>query len=106
MYRQGFVLDQHCSVDGTMIEAWASNKSFVRKDASGPELLSGYHRGLDKCSNATHESTTDPQSRLYKKSKLVLSQIRVTISKCNPNRHVIQMMRIQTFSLQSQTHRP
>ena len=34
---QGFVSDEHFSVDGTMIEAWASHKSFVRKDGSGPE---------------------------------------------------------------------
>jgi transposase len=77
----GAVLDQaevkqllsndHFSVDGTLIEAWASMKSFRRKDGtdkpSGPGRNGerGFHK--EKRSNETHASTTDPDARLYRK---------------------------------------
>jgi len=56
--------DEHFTVDGTFIEAWASQKSFQRKD--GGDDHPGQFRG-DQRSNATHESKTDPEARLYKK---------------------------------------
>lgn len=56
--------DEHFSVDGTLIEAWASQKSFQRKDGGDGEP--GQFRG-QKRSNETHESKTDPDSRLYRK---------------------------------------
>jgi len=56
--------DEHFSVDGTLIEAWASQKSFQRKDGGDDEP--GQFRG-QKRSNETHESKTDPDSRLYRK---------------------------------------
>ena len=62
----------HFSVDGTLIEAWASIKSFRRKDGSdndsqgsGRNAERSFHQ--EKRSNETHQSTTDPQARLYKK---------------------------------------
>src|SRR5215472_15419558 len=62
----------HFSVDGTLIEAWASIKSFRRKDGAdddsdgpGRNAERSFHK--EKRSNETHESTTDPDSRLYKK---------------------------------------
>ncbi len=60
---------EHFTVDGTMIEAWASQKSFQRKDggdSNGPGSAS-FHG--DKRTNATHASKTDPDARLYKKSR-------------------------------------
>jgi transposase len=57
--------DEHFSVDGTLIEAWASHKSFKPKDdrdGDGTDFRSTKRR------NDTHESTTDPDSRLYRKS--------------------------------------
>jgi transposase len=70
---QGFVSDEHFSVDGTMIQAWASHKSFVPKDGSGPDKPAGRNPEADfkgkARSNATHQSTTDPQARLYKKGE-------------------------------------
>jgi transposase len=62
----------HFSVDGTLIEAWASLKSFKPKDGSGdPPPGGGRNRDADfhgeKRSNATHASTTDPEARLYRK---------------------------------------
>jgi len=56
--------DEHFSVDGTLIEAWASQKSFQKKDGGDDEP--GQFRG-DKRSNETHASKTDPESRLYRK---------------------------------------
>jgi len=62
----------HFSVDGTLIEAWASLKSFRRKDGSdndpegpGRNAERGFHK--EKRSNETHQSTTDPEARLYRK---------------------------------------
>jgi transposase len=66
----------HFSVDGTLIEAWASMKSFKPKDQSGdqaPPPASGRNAEVDfkghKRSNETHESTTDPEARLYRKGR-------------------------------------
>lgn len=73
--------DEHFTVDGTLIEAWAGQKSFQRKDkdkGTGGDPLNppppdrssnptvNWHK--EKRSNETHESLTDPMARLYKKS--------------------------------------
>jgi transposase len=71
--------DEHFSVDGTLIEAWASMKSFKPKADGGddpgdgaPPRQGGRNAERDfhgeKRSNATHVSTTDPDARLYKKA--------------------------------------
>jgi transposase len=64
--------DEHFSVDGTMIEAWASMKSFKPKDGSGEPPAAGRSGEVDfrgqPRSNETHASTTDPDARLYKKA--------------------------------------
>src|SRR5579863_4215388 len=65
--------DEHFSVDGTLIEAWASQKSFQRKD-QGPTLPPedpgnpsiDFHG--EERRNDTHASTTDPEARLARKS--------------------------------------
>ena len=63
---------EHFSVDGTLIEAWASMKSFRPKDGSGEPPAAGRNGERDfhgeKRSNETHASTTDPDAGLYKKS--------------------------------------
>lgn len=58
--------DEHFSVDGTLIEAWAGHKSFKLKDDPGSD---GEHFHGTRRRNDTHESTTDPDSRLYRKSE-------------------------------------
>lgn len=62
---------EHFSVDGTLIDAWASMKSFRPKDGSGEPPSSGRNGERDfhgeKRSNETHASTTDPDARLYRK---------------------------------------
>jgi transposase len=62
---------EHFSVDGTLLQAWASLKSFRRKDGGdgppGPGRNGERDFGGEKRSNATHASTTDPDARLYRK---------------------------------------
>lgn len=60
--------DEHFSVDGTLIEAWASHKSFRPKDGSGDEDNGANFHG-QKRKNDTHASVTDPDSRLYRKAR-------------------------------------
>jgi len=70
---RGLLSAEHFSVDGTLIQAWASMKSFRRKDGGDQKAGPGrngerdFHN--DKRSNETHASTTDPDARLAKKSK-------------------------------------
>jgi transposase len=65
--------NEHFSVDGTLIEAWASMKSFRPKDGSGEPPGPGRNGERDfhgeKRSNETHASTTDPDAQLYKKAQ-------------------------------------
>ncbi len=58
--------DEHFSVDGTLIEAWASHKSFRPKASDGDDDGSNFHGTKRK--NDTHASTTDPQAKLYRKA--------------------------------------
>ncbi len=62
--------DEHFTVDGTLIEAWASQKSFVPKDSppsgDGSNPTVNFHK--TKRSNETHASTTDSDARLFRKS--------------------------------------
>jgi transposase len=63
--------DDHFTVDGTLLEAWASQKSFRPRDQDPPPDGGGnptvsFHG--QRRSNATHQSTTDPDARLYKKA--------------------------------------
>jgi transposase len=58
--------DEHFTVDGTLIEAWASQKSFQPKD--GPPEGDGRNFHGQTRSNDTHASKTDPDARLYRKS--------------------------------------
>lgn len=69
----GLLSDEHFSVDGTLIEAWASHKSFQRRDQPTPPSDDDpgnpsvdFHG--EKRSNETHQSTTDPDARLARKS--------------------------------------
>lgn len=88
---QGFVSDEHFSVDGTLIEAWASHKSFVKKDGSGPDRPPGRNPEVDfkgePRGNATHESTTDPEARLYKKGEFTEAKLRFMAHALAENRH-------------------
>lgn len=58
---------EHFSVDGTLIEAWASHKSFKPKDGDKDEDGGDFHGQTRK--NDTHASVTDPDAKLYRKAK-------------------------------------
>ena len=66
-----FLSDEHFSVDGTLVEAWASLKSFRAKDGSDEPPAPGRNGERDyhgeKRANDTHASTTDPDAKLYRK---------------------------------------
>jgi len=64
----GLLSDEHFTVDGTLIEAWASHKSFRPKGSGdgGSEAGRDFHG--EKRTNETHASRTDAEARLYKKS--------------------------------------
>jgi transposase len=68
---QGLLSDEHFTVDGTLIEAWASFKSLKRKDGTPPKSGSDGTGMVDfrgeKRSNATHQSATDPEAKLMRK---------------------------------------
>ena len=64
--------DEHFTVDGTLLEAWASHKSFRPRDEEPPPPKGGnptvnFHG--QRRANDTHQSTTDPDARLYKKAR-------------------------------------
>src|SRR6202034_1567430 len=69
---RGLLSDEHFSVDGTQIAAWASMKSFKAKDGSddppGPGRNGERNFHGEKRSNATHASTTEPEAQLRKPS--------------------------------------
>lgn len=75
----GLISHDHFSVDGTQIHAWASHKSFQKKGDDTDDDDEGGNSSIDfhgeKRTNETHESKTDPESRLYKKSYGVESKL-------------------------------
>lgn len=90
----GCMSDEHFTVDGTLIEAWASLKSFRPKDESAedreppddPGNPTVDFRG-DKRSNATHVSTTDPEARLARKGKGKEAKLSYSAHALMENRH-------------------
>lgn len=74
---------EHFSVDGTLIQAWAGHKSFVRKDDQDGD---GTHFKGDKRSNDTHQSRTDTEARLYRKGNTA-SALRFIGHTLSDNRH-------------------
>ncbi|MBU1226287.1 MAG: IS5 family transposase [Actinobacteria bacterium] len=75
-----YISSDHFSVDGTLLEAWASHKSFKPKDGSGDDP-GPKGRNVEKDwkgkprSNETHASTTDPDARLFRKSNNTAAQL-------------------------------
>lgn len=78
------VSDEHFSVDGTLLEAWASHKSFRPKDDSDDD--GDDFRG-QKRSNDTHASTTDPDARLIRKGKGKEAKLSYLANALMENRH-------------------
>jgi transposase len=74
-----YVSSDHFSVDGTLLEAWASHKSFQPKDGQPPSLPPGRNAEVSfhgqRRSNQTHESMTDPEARLARKSNATAAKL-------------------------------
>ena len=89
--RRRLLSQDHFSVDGTLLEAWASHKSYRPRDEQGPPTGAGHNRDADfqgECrSRDTHESTTDPEARLYRKGKQQGAQLCYLGHVLNENRH-------------------
>ena len=89
---RGLLSDEHFTVDGTLIEAWASQKSFQRKGETGapppadPGNPTVDFRG-ERRSNATHASTTDPDARLSRKARGQAAQLAYCGHVLMDNRH-------------------
>ncbi len=86
--------DEHFTVDGTLIEAWAGHKSFQRKDGQEPKLPPDDDRGNpsvdfhgEQRRNETHQSTTDPQALLVRKGKGKESKLSYAGHVLMENRH-------------------
>jgi transposase len=89
---QGWVSDEHFSVDGTLIEGWASLKSFRPKSEGGVDGGTGpgnpwmdFHG--QKRSNDTHQSTTDPETKLARKGPGKESRLCFGAHAAMENRH-------------------
>jgi len=94
---EGWTSDQHFTADGTLIEAWASLKSFVRKDGKDQAKVASakdddpgnptinFHG--EQRRNATHRSTTDPESVLYRKANGQASKLCFGTQVLMENRH-------------------
>ena len=82
---EGLMSDEHFTVDGTLIEAWASQKSFQRKDG-GTDGDGSDFRGQQR-KNDTHASKTDPDARLYRKSNGAESRLAYLGHLLIENRH-------------------
>jgi len=95
--QEGWTSQQHFTADGTLIEAWASLKSFVRKDGKDQAKVQSakdddpgnptvnFHG--EKRRNDTHRSTTDPESVLYRKANGQASKLCFGTQVLMENRH-------------------
>jgi hypothetical protein len=88
---RGLLSDEHFSVDGTQVAAWASMKSFRAKDGSDEPPAGGrngernFHG--EARSNDTHASSTDPEARLYRKGKGKEAKLSYVGNALTENRH-------------------
>jgi transposase len=87
----GLLSDEHFTVDGTLIESWASLKSFRPKDDPPSSTPKGRNEDVDyrgqKRKNDTHASTTDPQAKLYRKGDSVAAKLSYMGNVLMENRH-------------------
>lgn len=80
------VSDEHFSVDGTLLDAWASHKSFRPKEPTDDDSDGSNFHG-QKRSNDTHASTTDPDARLMRKGKGKEAKLSYLANALMENRH-------------------
>jgi transposase len=89
--RHHLLSKEHFSIDGTLIDAWASHKSFKPKDKDrndddepGSTERDFHH---EKRSNATHQSSTDPDAELMRKGHGMEARLRYGVHHLTENRH-------------------
>jgi transposase len=86
-----YVSDEHFSVDGTLVDAWASMKSFRPKGEPKDKGPSGRNPWMnfkkEKRTNETHESKTDPDAKMYRKSEGQEARLRYTLNGVMENRN-------------------
>ena len=89
--RRRLLSADHFSVDGTLLDAWASHKSYRPRDEQGPPKGGGRNRPRDfqgeRRRRETHESTTDPEARLYRKGKQQAARLCYLGHVLTENRH-------------------
>ena len=95
--------DEHFSVDGTLIEAWASQKSFKPKDGPGDGDGPNWHK--QKRANETHARTTDPESRLSRKADGREAKLCYLGHVAMENRHGLAVAGMVTTAWQGGTQR-
>lgn len=83
---KGLLSGEHFSVDGSLIQAWASHKSVRSKDGSDDDRPPDNWHG-EKRSNASHASVSDPESKLYRKSSVAPAQLSYLGHVLTANRH-------------------
>jgi transposase len=89
----GLTSDEHFSVDGTLIEAWASHKSYRRKDGKDDDNPDGMGRNAGRNfhgetrGNDTHASTTDPEARMVRKGNSTPARLSFAGHALMENRH-------------------
>ena len=79
--------DEHFTVDGTLIEAWASEKSYQPKAGPRPPKGKGSGHGGSVLKSDTHESKTDPEARLYRKGMRMGYRLRHMAHVVSENEH-------------------
>jgi hypothetical protein len=95
---------EHFSVDGTLIEAWASQKSFRPKDGSGDADGGANFHGQQR-KNDTHASTTDPDCRLYRKAAGREATLCYMGHATMENRHGLAVVGVVTLANGTAEHR-
>src|SRR5215510_3664281 len=93
---EGLMSDEHFTVDGTLIEAWASRKSFQSKDDDIDGDGRDFHGQERK--NDTHASKTDPDARLYRRSNQAESRLAYLGHLLIENRHGLIVDAIATVA--------
>ena len=92
---QELLSGEHFSVDGTLIQAWAGHKSFVRKDG-GDGNDAGNFKGQAR-SNDTHQSSTDADARLYRKGNTA-SELRYMGHTLSDNRNGLIVSAVVSYA--------
>jgi transposase len=103
--RHRLLHDEHFTVDGTLIEAWASEKSYRKKPGPPPSKGDGSGSGGEVLMADTHGSTTDPDARMYRKGLKNGWRLRHMAHAVSENRHgLLVAVSVSTCSPKAERH--